>query len=273
MFTCGGASTEQSEAFLGSRLSWVSGFLPQGSWSAAHQSARGLSRLRGSGRQLTYGVGMLTGDGGSLQQGAAGRYDGQWRQLAQEFVAAGVPNIHLRLGWEMNGDWFRWSALRDPGAYAAYWRRIVNVMRSVPGGRSIKFDWVVSQGAQFVPLASYPGDQYVDVIGMNVYDRTYNTRYADPGARWDHYVSRPFGLQWLRDFSRAHGKPIGFGEWGVSSAHVGGVQRDNPLFINRMADFIRSNNVAYHSYFNCDSNYLHRLDHFPRSRDAVRARF
>ncbi|MBA2626259.1 MAG: hypothetical protein H0U89_11750, partial [Acidimicrobiia bacterium] len=175
MFECGSSMSQvaSAEQFLGRRLSHIGGFFPQASWSAVHESARGLSRFRNSGRTLSWGMPMLVNDGGTLPQGASGRYDSQYRQLAQEIVAAGAGRMHIRLGWEFNGDWFRWSALRDPNAFASFWRRIVNTMRSVPGGSGIKFDWNPGSGPSFVPLAAYPGDAYVSSIGMNVYDRTY----------------------------------------------------------------------------------------------------
>ncbi|CAN5620916.1 hypothetical protein BH18ACT1_BH18ACT1_02330 [soil metagenome] len=273
VFLGGQTDIATHEAWVGSRVSYVGGYVPKTTWSAFDRAS--FRQWTGKGRTLVVGVPMLmTQQGGSLGAGANGAYDSHFRSLANRLVAEGHPRALLRLGWEFNGDWYPWRADRDPQAFASYWRRIVTTMRSVPGGAGLRFDWNPGHGPGFVPEAAYPGDAYVDVVSFDVYDRTWSNRFVDPAARWRDYLARPYGLNWLRDFARAHGKPMGFPEWGVTRNHVGGVRHDNPTFIRGMADFIRTNNVEYHNYFNVrahDGDF--RLLNFPESARAYQQAF
>lgn len=268
-----GASVTNHEAWLGRRVTHVGDYVAMTTWANFDRSS--FEQWTGSGKQLVAGVPMLMlNERGSLAQGAAGAYDAHFRQLAARLVREGHPNAILRLGWEFNGGWYPWRADRDPKAFATYWRRIVTTMRSVPGASGLRFDWNPGHGPGFVPVEAYPGDAYVDIIGMDVYDRTGSDRFRDPAARWNDYLRRPYGLEWLRNFATAHGKPISFPEWGVTRQHVRGVNPDNPTFIRGMAEFIRTSNVEYNLYFNVlaqDGDF--RLSGFPRSAAAYRAAF
>jgi hypothetical protein len=269
----GGTSMQAHESWLGQRVTHVGGYASQQTWEAFDRSR--WPQWTGSGKQLVVGVPMLMrNQPGTLAQGAAGRYDVHFRRLAQRLVADREGNAILRVGWEFNGDWYPWRADRDPKAFAAYWRRIVSVMRSVPGASGLRFDWNPGHGPRFVPVEAYPGDAYVNFIGFDVYDRSYSERFRDPVARWNDYVNRPYGLNWLRNFAAAHGKPMSFPEWGVTHQHFGGTVHDNPVFIRGMAEFMRSNNVEYHLYFDVlshDGDF--RLRQFPRAAAAYRSLF
>jgi hypothetical protein len=240
------------ERWVGSRVTHAGAFLSQKSWAAFHEVSF-LDRWRNSGYTLSLGVPMLTREGGSLRQGAQGAYDQHFKQLAADLVAKGQGNAILRLGWEFNGDWYPWKAETDPAAFAEYWRRIHRVMRSVPGAQGLRFDWNPAIGPKNVPEAAYPGDEFVDIIGMDVYDRNYTSELADAAKRWQGMVNQPFGLAWHRDFAAAHKKPLSFPEWGTSDRHQGGGQQDNPYFVRSMNEWIRANNVEYHNYFEFDA--------------------
>ena len=255
VFMGGGDAQEISsfERFVGSKVTHVGAFVSKISW-ARFDELSWLAEWRGSGRTLSLGVPMLTNSGGgSLRQGAQGAYDGHFKRLAEQLVANGQGNAILRLGWEFNGAWYPWRAQADPAAFAEYWRRIHRVVRSVPGAQGIRFDWNPAIGPANVPLAAYPGDEYVDIIGMDVYDRSKSAEDADPAKRWQRMVNQPYGLAWLRDFAAAHGKPMSFPEWAVSARQQGGARNDNPLFIRNMHEWIRTNNVEYHNYFEFDA--------------------
>jgi hypothetical protein len=255
VFMGGGSVDEihQFERWVGSKVTHVGAFVSQQSWDAFDETSF-LDRWRGTGYTLVLGVPLLTENGGgSLKQGADGAYDGHFRQLAADLVAKGQANAILRLGWEFNGDWYKWEAAADPPAFAAYWRHVVDVIRSVPGTDRLRFDWNPAIGPADVPEGSYPGDDYVDIVGMDVYDRNFTAGLADPTKRWEEMVSQPYGLAWQRDFAAAHGKPLSFPEWGTSDRHEGGGAQDNPFFIRSMNEWIRSNNVEYHNYFEFDA--------------------
>jgi hypothetical protein len=233
--------------------------------------------LKGPDHRLVLSVAMLPGEwatdevvAAELRAGARGEFDEHFRVLARRLVDNGLGNSVLRIGWEANGDWYRWRASPDPEAWVDYFRRIVDVMRATPGS-NFQIDWSVSIPSEWRSSTGfYPGDDVVDVIGVDVYDKSWQD------GTWE-------GLTFWRRFANEHGKLLAIPEWGVVDTVVDGVQRgglDNPAFIDRMADWIEANDVAYHVYFEYDSGGNggdHRLTNadsaFPRSATRFRDRF
>ena len=217
--------------------------------------------------RVIYTVPMLPDSGGSLAEGASGAFNDQFRLLALKLVAGGQGGATLRIGPEFNGNWFRWNILVPNGAadFAAYWRQIVNTMRAVPGAH-FKFDWCPNDGSSYAngqpvdAAAAWPGDAYVDYVGLDVYDQSWSPNRADPAARWNEFLTQPNGLRWHRDFAAAHGKPMTFPEWGLANRTDGYGGGDTPYFIEQMYEWIRTNNVAYHMYFEyADSNADYKI--------------
>ncbi len=167
-----------------------------------------------------------------LKQGAAGAFDRHYQVLAQRLVADHVPNAVLVLGWEMNGITYSGRCGPDPASWKAYFRRIVGVMRAVPGTH-FRFDFDPNRGLDSIPWSScYPGDDVVDILGMDTYDQVPGTTFAD-------YVNQPYGLAAYADFAEQHHKPQSFPEWGLAT------HGDDEAYIIGMYDWISSHNVAY----------------------------
>ena len=103
------------------------------------------------------------------------------------------------------------------------------------------------------PDRAYPGDAYVDYVGADVYDNSWIADYRDPVARWKDFVTQPYGLQWQSDFATAHGKPMTFPEWGLSTRSDGHGGGDDPYFIQQMYDWISTHDVAHADYFEYDA--------------------
>ncbi|MFE4393796.1 MULTISPECIES: glycoside hydrolase family 26 protein [Streptomycetaceae] len=184
-----------------------------------------------------------------LAQGERGDFDAHFLKLARRLVALGGADTVLTLGWEMNGTTYTHRCKPDPSAWKAYWRRIVGVMRSVPGQR-FRFDFAPSRGLDAVPWTKcYPGDDVVDIIGMDSYDQP-------AGGTFDDYVREPYGLQDQVEFAAKRGKPVSYPEWGLFR------NGDNPEYVRRMVDWIRTHDTAYqtvtdycpHGFFECDRN-------------------
>ncbi|WP_316526982.1 glycoside hydrolase family 26 protein [Kitasatospora brasiliensis] len=215
-------------------------------------------RQADSSRLLVLGVPMLVPSEADvpdgevarlLGEGARGDYDGHFLKLARRLVALGGADTVLTLGWEMNGTTYTHRCKPDPSAWKAYWRRIVGVMRSVPGQR-FRFDFAPSRGLDAIPWTRcYPGDDVVDIIGMDSYDQP-------AGATFDDYVREPYGLQDQVEFAAKRGKPVSYPEWGLFR------NGDNPEFVQRMVDWIRTHDTAYqtvtdycpHGFFQCERN-------------------
>ena len=145
-------------------------FLASGSWSQISDPIWWLDGWQGSPYHVVFSVPMIPNDGSTLEQGALGAYDHHFTRLAQNLVEYGYGDATIRLGWEMNGNWFAWSGQADPGSFITYWRNAVDAMRAVSGS-SFRFDWNPIAGGSFPVDALYPGDAWVDVIGLDVYDQ------------------------------------------------------------------------------------------------------
>ncbi|MFD6276456.1 glycoside hydrolase family 26 protein [Streptomyces sp. NPDC060209] len=167
-----------------------------------------------------------------LRAGAEGQFDEHFRRLAERLVLLGVPDTVIVLGWEMNGTTYTHRCGPDPVAWKAYWNRIVTAMRSV-SGQEFRFDFTPSRGRDAVPWTEcYPGDDVVDIIGMDSYDQP-------PARTFDEQVNEPYGLQKHVDFAAEHGKPISFPEWGLFR------NGDNPEYMRRMLEWIERHKPAY----------------------------
>jgi hypothetical protein len=250
------------ESATGSHVSWASDYLPGNNGFAGMTSASALSWLLddwdGSGCQLVLGVPIIPTSSsgtpaGTLAGGAAGDYNSYYTTLAQTLVDAGDGGVTLRLGWEFDGGWFTWSVANDADAlnFAAYWRQIVTTMRAVTGA-NFKFDWNPSGGATTWPINdAYPGDAYVDDVGLDRYDETWATPVT-PQVAWNDLTTMQDGMNWLVSFGAAHDKPLTLPEWGESIRSDGHGVGDDPYFINQMKAWIDSHNVAFANYFNSD---------------------
>ena len=186
--------------------------------------------------------------------GASGAYAVHARNLARNLVAAGQGNAIIRLAHEANGTWYPDSIGNTPQDFALwreFWRRTVKAMRSVPGA-NFKFDWCVNAGVRPIPLRSYyPGDDVVDIIGVDAYDA------GVPGSagprRWQELYDRPGGIGTVVDFAKARHKQLSIPEWGIGP--IGGKTQsagDDPAYVNGIASVVRDNRVAYQSYFFSD---------------------
>ena len=112
--------------------------------------------------------------------------------------------VMLRLFHENDGNWFWWgTSTRTPAQYVQLWRDFVTYMRDTKGVHNLIYCYApeIINGYAY-DGALYPGDAYVDVMGLDYYDKTVTTRDAQGASA----LSR---LQVLRDLSVKKGKPFG----------------------------------------------------------------
>lgn len=199
----------------------------------------------------------------TLAEAGQGLYNEHYRNVAQRLAGyrPGDAVIYVRTGWEFNGGWFPWTVHGGRGEdFKKAFQQFVTTFRSV--SPRFRFDWCPAVGDQVyggdgkpVKLANYyPGDEYVDVIGLDIYDESKYNKILDPKKRWEHFLNRSHGLQWHRRFAAEHNKPMSYPEWGVGSG--GG---DNPYFVEQFHQWIEDNNVVYHAYWNSNSAYKGKL--------------
>jgi beta-mannanase len=147
---------------------------------------------------------------------ASGADDSEIQAYANALRSYGYP-VLLRWYWEMNSPSGSFNqscgGVDDPSGYIAAWRHVRTLFEQ-DGASNVAFVWNPSR----VPDASswYPGDGYVDWIGVDGYDI---------GGTGDAAFGNLFGA-FYREWS-GQGKPLLVGETGATSA-------DQTAFIDGM---------------------------------------
>ncbi|GLY31158.1 glycosyl hydrolase [Kineosporia sp. NBRC 101731] len=280
------SEVQQFSQWLGKDATYAVDYSSRTTWDEVANPTYMLSTWQNSGYTMVYAVAMLPTQVSSvsLAKGADGEYDQYFTTLAQNLVAYGQGDSIIRLGWEFNvGGWTWHPKPDDNGDFVTYWRRIVKAMRAVPGAQDLKFDWNVNNGGDtYDSTVYYPGKKYVDYIGVDVYDISWEEdaypypsectsacRLAHQEAAWANILDARFGLVFWSDFAESQGKKLSLPEWGLwerPDGHGGG---DNSYFIQQMYEFIDNpqNNVGYQAYFDftTDTKGTHALDSMPKA--------
>ena len=123
--------------------------------------------------------------------------------------ATGVKDLHgpvlLRFGFEMDQ---RAHAFGTPSQFIAAWRHVYNVFQKV-GATNVRFVWCPTAAAFVNGVAGkwYPGDAYVDWIGVDGYNR-YTTTHE-----WKSFGAL-FGPFYT--FGSSHSQPLVVAESGTT---------------------------------------------------------
>ncbi|SHL31214.1 Glycosyl hydrolase family 26 [Actinacidiphila paucisporea] len=193
-----------------------------------------------------------------IRRGAEGDFDEHFTRLARHLVELGVPDTVIVLGWEMNGTTYSHRCGPDPEDWKAYWNRIVTAMRAV-SGQNFRFDFAPSRGTDDVPWTEcYPGDDTVDIIGMDSYDQP-------PGESFDEQVTQPYGLQAQVDFASRHGKEVSYPEWGLFR------NGDDPDYVEHMLHWMSEHKVLYQTVTDYCPHGVWQCSENPKSSRVFRA--
>lgn len=238
------------ETWMGREIDSALAFGDQRDWTAFRNNISWLANLF---KQLdcakVFSIPLIV-EGANLTAGAAGNYDAHWTYAANALASAYPTGIiFVRTAWEFNGNWMPWAAQGQYANFKACFQRFVGRFRAV--SNRFRFEWCTNI-AQDNPELSYPGDAYVDIIGMDFYHWTGWGDPADPTAAFNYMKARSWGLDWLNGFATAHSKPIALTEWGVRHDNFG-------PYVQAVADWINAHNVIYHHYWDSDSAYPGRL--------------
>jgi len=129
------------------------------------------------------------GEGNMVYDVLNGEYDAFLKDYARVVSEFDHP-VLFRLGNEMNGDWCPYSSYntsKDTMIYKEFYRYVYKIFEEAnadnviwiwnPNGKSFPdFDWNDA-------VMYYPGDEYVDVIGLTAY----NTGTYYPGENWTEF--------------------------------------------------------------------------------------
>lgn len=189
---------------------------------------------------------------GNWKLAAKGSFDVYYNQFAQKLAASGVTNAIVRIGWETNRG-FPWYGGVDPQGFKDTFKRIADILRRY--NPTVSTEWCnVKKGSQKGSvLTMYPGDDAVDIIGVDYYD---GWPALNTAAIWDQqykatYAGGPWGIGAWLDFAKSRGKKLACAEWGISVGEAPGTI-DNPFYIQKMYEFFSRNSayIAYENYFN-----------------------
>lgn len=145
--------------------------------------------------------------------------DNYLRSFAGDLKEYGLP-VFLRFAAEMNGDWTPWSG--NPDLYIEKFRLVARVMREE--APNVAMVWSPNYYPDDNVDAYYPGDQWVDWVGINAYSDYYfngNPNFSESVAA-AHYQGRNANpLHKFKDIYNRYAsrKPIMICETGVAWAN------------------------------------------------------
>ena len=240
-----------------------------GGWTGMDGSGGSLNWMtgawKGTGYRLSLGVPMIPSNSsgtavGTLAQGATGAYNSYFVTLAQTLVAAGQANAYLRIGLGVRR--FVDHLERHDGLRRGHLRHLLPADRDLHAIRlrrelpvRVESRRNCLHGVGYSVEAAYPGNSYVDVIGLDAYDQSWATPRTPTNA-WSSTLLP--ALTAAQKFASSEGKPLAFTEWGVLIRSDGHGLGDDPYYVNQMISWMQnaSNDVAFESYFNYDETGL-----------------
>ena len=210
----------------------------------------------------------------SLSTVAGGLYDNLWKTNASYISAhypADVKQIYVRLGEEFNGDWMPWTATAATAAdFIAAWRRMRNIYATTDS--RFVFEWCPTAGQNgagwdFDWSLCYPGDDVVDLIGMDVYwDTTGGYQSGNPLVAFNAFVDATNGLVKHQTFAAARRKQTTFHEWGQ--------HQEGEAWVRHMAAWFDAHGPLYQGYWDQpDTGFQISNNQYPQAAAAYIAAF
>jgi len=165
---------------------------------------------------------------------AGGNFDDYVSGWARSAAAFGRPLL-LRFGHEMNGTWYPWSTSRNGGTGAGYVAayRHVHDLFVAAGARNVR--WVWSPATTGRVAEAYPGDAYVDIVGVDGYNG--GSDVVEMGG-W-RSPQQLFGPTLAAVRGVVAGKPVWVNETG--SSERGG---DKARWVTSLFDYLRGAGVT-----------------------------
>jgi hypothetical protein len=179
-----------------------------------------------------------------IRKGAADAYI---RSYARDVRGYGKPVLMTLFNGEFNGSWWwavspRANRSLSTGDFVQAWRRVVDIFHAV-GASNVSWAWVVNSYPADPSLqpgidanigAYYPGNDYVDWVGVDVYD-----------------VGTPSWVDGPYAFAAGHGKPVFIGEFGIRHEWSGLTALQQRAWLEAIFDYFEGHPaVKAISYFN-----------------------
>jgi hypothetical protein len=205
------------------------------------------------------------------QRGANDAYRNQQRELGKWMADNGYnhPRHVVRVDWECNGNWYKWSANR-PGGPDALREAIKNYVVNLRAGGAtqVVFDLCFNKGPSQAgaDFAIFPGAEYVQIIGMDQYDM-WSPSYT--AADWEREMAKGPSVRIAAEFARKNGIMWSWDEGG--NTHGGKNQGgDNPKYWQWVRNEIERNadNMAWHVTYDdpgAPASLMHDFARNPKS--------
>ena len=192
----------------------------------------------------------------------AGQFDAELRQWARDAKADGIP-LCVEFCVEVNGQWFPWNGFWNGGGtttgygdptypdgperYRDAYRHVIDLFRSEHVSNITWFFHTTSYAepdeAWNDPKYYYPGDDYIDWIGVSVYGALYPAQnYWDT---FDETLTDNNAVQKLLEISNT--KPFALLEFGVTDFHPLG---SKPQWLTEAFDSILTDRYIHFSAIN-----------------------
>jgi len=234
--------------------SWSKGMLPLLTWES---------------RPLKAGNDQAIDPNYTLPKIINGDYDAYLHQYAKDIIALGLP-LAIRLDHEMNGSWYPWGERQwggnslngnGKGDYVKMWRHVHDIFEAEGANQFVIWVWAPNiinalpgwaKNSSWYMRSLYPGDDYVDWVGLSGYYRppfkadqtpTFDYTYGPSLAQLRSITTKPIllaeigateigGLKpaWVSDLFRALAKPensdiLGFAWFNETVTTISGGQR------------------------------------------------
>ncbi|WP_223692678.1 glycoside hydrolase family 26 protein [Leifsonia poae] len=244
---------------------WQNGRLPMMTWES---------------RPITDGNDTVDAPAYSLPKIIGGDFDAYLHTYAKDIVATGLP-LAIRLDHEMNGIWYPWAETdgsgksingNSAGDYVKMWRHVHDIFQQEGANSLVMWVWspnIVNNLPASHKVAGYldslyPGDAYVDWVGLSGYLRppykadnnfTFDYTFGPSLKALRALTTKPIMLSevgasetdghkpaWITSFFDAMGKPenadiVGFSWFNLAvTSYVEGVRATNDWRIDSRAD-------------------------------------
>jgi hypothetical protein len=258
------AEVSSWESFRGRPTDVIGVITNYETWDGITKPAALLAQFADYTGQLVIAEPFWPNGSGDLATCAKGSYDLHWNDFGSTLVQGGRPTAIVRLAWQFNGSSVEWRDT-DKVAWKACFQHVAAAIRAT--APAARINWSMTVLGPLHPNGSafdvYPGDSYVDVVGVDAYDMT--PASADQAA-WDTYCNGPEGLCEIAAFARSHGRQLGVGQWAVvTCGPFSDRGNDNPFFVEKMHELFVANAdiLAFENYYND-----HNADEFCTSLDS-----
>ena len=174
-----------------------------------------------------------------------GKQDAYLKAQAEAVKNHGGP-VFIRLDWEMNASWYPdWNLPAvTPAQFIAGWRHVYEIFQQV-GATNAAFVWcptLWNGPGNLSPDTWYPGDAYVDWLGVDAYPQS---------AVQSFILTGPGGLNDTAAFATQHAKPLMIAEWAPALP-----QPDTAAAMDLILDFAADNPTTVKAlvYFDFNTN-------------------